>query len=111
MAENQIEISTETEESPSSKKAVISKIEQTIDDNTIFAPFGVDDENVKIFVLDSSNKLQEWGSLRDFFAEWQAFKTAWSDFMGTGNFLQTQKAEPSNSVKLWFADQTPTSNG
>lgn len=100
MAEKQIQINTDT----GLKDAVISRAEQKKANGDItYAPFGVDDINVKIFVF-NNNEWQEWGNLRDFFAEWIAFKKAWTDFTTNGNFLKSGSgdAPSSQNVKLWF---------
>lgn len=91
MADQQIKIDEDT-------YAVINQIQQTISGNTVFAPFGVDDQNVQIYNGDT-----KWGSLRNFFQEWSNFKNVWNHFLTYGKFIQYGKSMPThNSVKVWF---------
>lgn len=93
---------------------IITELRQTKTQDTdtesgeqYFAPFGVDDENVQIYIktLDENDNyiFTEWGTLRDFFQEWVNFKNTWNDFITNGKFMQYSSTEPiSDSVKLLF---------
>lgn len=93
-------------------KLVISRVKQVkgIGDNpeVYFAPFGVDDENVKIFHKEIDQETGEsvwveWGNLRNFFEEWENFKETWQDFLENSKHMQYKNSSPDNSqVKVWY---------
>ena len=72
-----------------------------LQDNTHYAPFGAKDTDVQMY-----NDETVWGTLHDFFQEWQAFKDTWNDFITNAKFMQYQTKNdnyvPATSVKLFF---------
>ena len=94
-------------------QGVITELRQTKSEGSesepgeqYFAPFGVNDENVRLFYTTSDDinaEYIEWGTLRDFFQEWLSFKNTWNNFITNGKFIQYSNENPiSNNVKLLF---------
>lgn len=87
--------------------AVITQLEQ----NEWYAPFGADSDQIIIYkpITDTEAVKETWGTLQDFFEEWQNFKNAWQDFMENGKFLQyehtdknSESYDPNFKVKMLF---------
>ena len=98
--------------SNSELKKLITRVEQEQGEDVLYAPFGVEDENIQVYETIRNNlgqitEYKKWGNLRNFFDEWNSFKEAWDSFLEDSKHIQYGSKEPdSPTVKVWF--QTPT---
>lgn len=112
------ELMTQATITSSENPAVITRIQKTVGSETIYAPFGADDENIQMYyqqTVTSSEPGEEdeieyvkWGSLRNFFQEWLNFKKIWKHFTQEAQFVlykvneEENVYEPGSNIKIWF---------